>query len=160
MKKGISPLQRPTRHYLVSRLSAVSRREVLRALRRHMRSGRMKTVRSITTDAGGEFLTARFPKPSPGSPFFTPTPAPPGKRDRLKTAAATSGVSTPSRPTSAASPSLEHISIDLSDFSRCFLFLNFTLSARRSVATARLKSLSKAKSPCGCRGFFVYRYWM
>ncbi len=40
---------------------------------------------------------------------------------------------------------LEHISIDLSAFSQCFLFLNFTLSDRRSVATAHLKRFVKTK---------------
>ena len=52
-------IERKTRFYLIAKLRRISQLEVLRALRALIRSGQMKTVLSITTDNGCEFLDAR-----------------------------------------------------------------------------------------------------
>ena len=52
-------IERKTRFYLIAKLRRISQLEVLRALRAIIRSGQMKTVASITTDNGCEFLDAR-----------------------------------------------------------------------------------------------------
>jgi len=49
-------IERQTRRYIVEKLLSLSREEVLRALRRILRSGRMTRVLSITTDNGSEIL--------------------------------------------------------------------------------------------------------
>jgi IS30 family transposase len=49
-------IERQTRRYIVEKLPSLSREEVLRALRRILRSGRMTRILSITTDNGSEFL--------------------------------------------------------------------------------------------------------
>ena len=57
-------IERQTRRYIVEKLPSLSREEVLRALRRILRSGRMTRVLSLTTDNGAS--SARFPPcPSP-----------------------------------------------------------------------------------------------
>jgi transposase, IS30 family len=49
-------IERKTRFFIVEKLNVISQKEVLRALRRILRSGRMKKILSITTDNGCEFL--------------------------------------------------------------------------------------------------------
>ena len=49
-------IERVTRHMFVVRLNAITARAVRNALRGLIRSGRLKAVRSITTDNGCEFL--------------------------------------------------------------------------------------------------------
>jgi transposase, IS30 family len=53
-------IERQTRFYLIAKLRRINQLEVLRALRALLRSGQMKTVLSITTDNGCEFLDARI----------------------------------------------------------------------------------------------------
>lgn len=52
-------IERKTRFYLIVKIRRISQIEVLRALRRLIRSGQMKKVLSITTDNGGEFLDSK-----------------------------------------------------------------------------------------------------
>ena len=52
-------IERQTRFYLIAKLRRINQLEVLRALRALLRSGQMKTVLSITTDNGCEFLNAK-----------------------------------------------------------------------------------------------------
>ena len=52
-------IERQTRFYLIIKLRRINQREVLRALRRLIQSGQMKSVLSITTDNGSEFLDAK-----------------------------------------------------------------------------------------------------
>jgi transposase, IS30 family len=52
-------IERQTRFFLIAKLRRINQLEVLRALRALLRSGQMKTVLSITTDNGCEFLDAR-----------------------------------------------------------------------------------------------------
>jgi IS30 family transposase len=52
-------IERQTRFYLIAKLRRITQREVLRALRALLRSGQMKTVLSINTDNGGEFIDAQ-----------------------------------------------------------------------------------------------------
>ena len=52
-------IERKTRFYLIAKLRRISQREVVRALRGLIRSGQMKTVLSITTDNGCEFLDSK-----------------------------------------------------------------------------------------------------
>jgi IS30 family transposase len=49
-------IERKTRFYVIEKLRRISRREVLRALRRAIRGGKLAKVLSITTDNGNEFL--------------------------------------------------------------------------------------------------------
>ena len=51
-------IERKTRFYLIAKLRRINQQEVLRALRALIRSGQIKTVLSITTDNGCEFLDA------------------------------------------------------------------------------------------------------
>lgn len=56
-KGGLLALvERSTRFYILFKLKSITQKEVLRALRAIIRSGRLKIVRSITTDNGCEFL--------------------------------------------------------------------------------------------------------
>jgi len=52
-------IERQTRFYLIVKIRRISQIEVLRALRSLIRSGQMKTVLSITTDNGCEFLDSK-----------------------------------------------------------------------------------------------------
>ena len=52
-------IERQTRFYLIAKLRRINQLEVLRALRALIRGGQMKTVLSITTDNGCEFLDAQ-----------------------------------------------------------------------------------------------------
>ena len=52
-------VERQTRFYLIVKIRRINQLEVLRALRSLIRSGQMKTVLSITTDNGSEFLDSR-----------------------------------------------------------------------------------------------------
>jgi len=49
-------IERKTRFYIIVKIKRITQKEVLKALHRIIRSGQMKTVRSITTDNGCEFL--------------------------------------------------------------------------------------------------------
>ena len=49
-------IERKTRYYLVEKLGAISRREVLKGLRRMRRRGFLEDVRAVVTDNGCEFL--------------------------------------------------------------------------------------------------------
>lgn len=49
-------IERKTRFYVILKLRRISREEILRALRRAIRSGKLAKVLSITTDNGSEFL--------------------------------------------------------------------------------------------------------
>ena len=49
-------IERKTRYYIVVRLRAISRDEVLRALRQAIRRGKVVKALTITTDNGSEFL--------------------------------------------------------------------------------------------------------
>lgn len=52
-------VERKTRYFVIERLRSISRDEVLRALRRAIRSGKIARALTITTDNGGEFLDRR-----------------------------------------------------------------------------------------------------
>ena len=63
-------IDRHTRLYRTEKLRRVDQAEVLRALRRVRRSGRLGTVRSVTTDNGCEFLDQRALDRALGAPVY------------------------------------------------------------------------------------------
>lgn len=51
-------IERKTRYYLIAKLRAITQREVLRALLRLVRAGRITRILTLTADNGNEFLDA------------------------------------------------------------------------------------------------------
>lgn len=69
-------LERKTRYCLIAKLRAITQAEVLRALRRLVRSGRIAKILTLTTDNGSEFLdhgalSALFKGKAPVSIYYT-----------------------------------------------------------------------------------------